>query len=177
MRVGFLVLAAVLAGGCGSSQGRSVEPSADGLPPYTTADAPLFDDGLSPEVFAGEVERAEPTEARARAADGIARVRFVTVTRDSTGDGESYALEVSPSGPPIKGTGLPATIGLTLGASNPSYALVRNAEAGLVGVAVLMFYKRFNESGRAVTRWHIEADNQRVNKAIERARWLGELRK
>ena len=172
MRAPFFVLLGSLALGCGPSQSTTIQPGVEGLPPYTSADVPLFDDGVSAEVVGGEVERGEPTQGRAKAADGVARVRFVTVTRDSTGEGESYALEVAAVGPPIKGPAL-ASLGLTLDARNPSYGLVRNADSSLVGVAVLLLYKRFNDSGRPVTHWHIEADNDRVQKAIDKARLLG----
>jgi hypothetical protein len=175
MRVGILLLSGWLALGCAPAATHTPQPGAEGLPPYTSGDAALFDDGVSAEVIGGEVERAEPTEGRARAADGLARVRFTTVTRDSTGEAERYALEVTPVGPPIKGPALPSTLALTLNATNPSYGVVRNADTALVGVAVLIFYKRFNDSGSPVTRWHIEADNDRVHKAIDKARLLGEF--
>lgn len=173
-RLALLVLALLAA--CGPSrQTPTAGASAVNLPLYTAADASLLDDRLSPEVFGAVVDSSDPVGRRAARADGIVRARLVTVTRDSTGQSESYVLEIQPAPPALKGPDIAERLVLTIPTANPSFAFVKSFETELVGRSVIVIYKRFSEGGQPTLRWHIEAENPRVLQAIERARIMGEL--
>ena len=165
----------LILGGCGAGRAPVWDPSAANLPAYTASDAALLDDRLSPEVFGAVVDPSDPVGRRASLADGIVRARLVTVTRDSTGQSESYVLELQPAPPALKGPDIAERLALTIPPANPSFAFVKSSDSELVGRPVIVIYKRYNEGGQATLRWHIEADNPRVMEALDRARIMGEL--
>jgi len=145
------------------------------LAPYAGPDLQLFDDTLAPEVFGAFPDSSDPLAARARSAEGVVPVRVRTVTRDTTGEVESYTVDVVPSGPALKGPNPTTSLALTVPTSGASFPLVRASEAGLVGSGLLLFYKRFQDRGAVVLHWRAELDTPRVRKVVEEATLLGEL--
>ncbi|MFO0571067.1 MAG: hypothetical protein U0263_35870 [Polyangiaceae bacterium] len=151
------------------------DAAADGLPAYTVRDAGLLDDRFSPELFGAIADSSEPTAERAKLAEGIARGRVVTVTLDSTGETEHFVVDLALVSPAVKGALPDEKVSLSVGAESPSFAFLKSVESGLVGTPVVLLYKRYNQGGQATLRWYVEAENQRVVGAIERARLMGEL--
>lgn len=163
---------------CGPSRsGPAADPSAANLPAYAASDAALMDDRLSPEVFGAEADASDPVGRRAALADGIVRAKVVTVTRDSSGRDERFVVTLAPLAPPLKGPSVSESLGLGISPTNPSFGFVKSFEGELVGRVVILFYKRYAENGEPTLRWHVEADNPRVNQAIDQARIMGELRR
>ena len=163
---------------CGPSGPRpAADPDLAHLPPFTASDAALLDDRLSAEVFGGEAEAADPVGRRAALADGIMRAKVVTVTRDSTGQAESFVITLAPLPPALKGPSVSESLSLSIPPTNPSFGFVKSFEAELVGRVVILLYKRYAEDGESTLRWRIEADTPRVNRAIDQARIMGELRR
>lgn len=176
LRPRFALVCLLFWAACGPARQTPADgTSAANLPPYTAKEAALLDDRLSPEVFGAVVDSSDPVGRRAAVADGIVRARLVTVTRDSTGQSESFVLEIQPVPPALKGPDISERLALAIPVENPSFAFVKSFEAELVGRAVIVIYKRFNEGGQPTLRWHIEAENPRVVGAIDRARIMGEL--
>lgn len=170
------LLAVALLTACASAQPTGPIPTnAAYLPPYGGQEASLFDDTFSGEVFGATADESEPLRPRASFADGIVPVRVRTVTRDATGDEESYLVEVVPAGPALKGPNPSSGLSLTVPASSPSFPLVRSVDAGLVGATLLLFYKQFQDSGSAVLHWRGELDTPRVRQVVDNARLMGEL--
>lgn len=165
-----LVLAAA---SCVPAASAARDPAAGPLPPYGAAEAALLDDRLGAEVFGALVDTSEPTGRRAALADGIVRARVTTLTADNSGGSESYSLELAPVGDALKGPSVNERLVLSIRVTNPSFAALKASADELVGKSVIVLYKHFNESGQASLRWHIEADNERVLRAIEQARLLG----
>lgn len=169
-----VLLAAALVAGCGPAPRPSPTPGV-GLPGYGGQEQQLFDDTLAPEVFGGAPDPSEPLQARARYAEGIVPVLVRTVTRDASGEGESFLVDVAPAGPALKGPSPEGALSLTISRASASFALVRSVDSSLVGTRLLLFYKRYWSGESAVLHWRAEADTARVRQVIEQARLMGEL--
>jgi hypothetical protein len=117
----------------------------------------------------------DPSGERARRAEGIVPARVRTVTRDTTGEAESYLLDVAPSGPALKGPSPTTPLSLTVPAANPSFPLVSSMDSRLVGTQLLLFYKRYADGGEVVLHWRAELDGPRVRQVIENAKLMSEL--
>jgi hypothetical protein len=175
-----LLLVALLGAGLvAACSARSNSPGADvaasELPAFTADDSLLLDDSFSPEIFGAVVDSSDPLGARARRAEGIQLVRVATVTRDANGDRERYVVEVAPADSAAKGQGLSGPVTLTLEEANPSFAFVRSVDSDLVGTRLVLFFRRYNDGGRVMLHWHVEAANQRVQKAVENAKLMNEF--
>lgn len=172
----YALLAAALLTACSPSapSGPSA-PSTQGLAPFAGPETQLFDDTLSPEIFGAPADPSDPLEERARRAEGIVPSRIRTVTRDLTGEVESYVLDVMPSGPALKGPNPSTALSLTVPPANPSFPLVSSTDSRLVGTQLLLFYKRYADGGQVVLHWRAELDGPRVRQVIENAKLMSEL--
>lgn len=152
-------------------------PTGQALPPFTQADAQLFDDAFAPEVLGTDVASgSDLLRQRARAADGAVPCRVTTVSR-TAGEGGDYLVEVVPVEPALKGPAASGSLGLTVVHGSPSYPLVRSLDTGLVGARLVLFYKRFSSPEAEVLHWHAEADTLRVRQTAQSAALLGEMRR
>lgn len=174
-RISTFLLAAALVAGCGPTPSRAPPPSAGGLPGYDAREQQLFDDTLAPELFGGAPDASEPLQARARFAEGIVPCQVRTVTRDASGETESFLVDVAPSGAALKGPDPQGSLSLTIPRTSASFALVRSVDSSLVGARLLLFYKRYWSGQDAILHWRAEADTPRVRQVIEQARLMGEL--
>ncbi len=95
------------------------------------------------------------------------------MTRDSRGQAASYVLIVVPTGA-VRGSAA-GPITLSVDATSPSFPWVRSADADLVGRAVILFVKRYNDGGSPVVHFHAEPDGPEMRRAVESAMLLSEV--
>jgi hypothetical protein len=171
----------LIATACGPTREPEAAPVAEGLPPYTAAEATLFDDTLDPEIFGAELSGMEAggdtkLAERTRRADSVVAVRVATVTREGgRSEGAAYELSLVPVGPPLSGAPVEGTLTVTIRAKSPSFPLVRRADTAFTGAQLILFFKRYNQQGQAVAHWHGKPDNEAVRVAVERARLLSDV--
>ena len=168
---------------CGPPEGPAAMPAAEGLPPYTPAEAALFDDAFDPAVFGIELdgrppERSRKLPDRTRRADSVVPVRVATVTRDTgrRNDAGVYQLTFVPTGPPLGGSELSEPLQVVVGAQSPSFPLLQRNDSRFVATRVILFVRRYNEGGHLAVHWHGAPDTPEVRSAAERARLLDEIR-
>jgi hypothetical protein len=166
--------------GCGGTERSAATPEAEGLPPYTPADAAVFDDSLAPEVFGMSLDGSAPERdpklsVRTQEADSVVRAKVSTVTSDRS-EAPTYQLVLAPLAAPISGAPVNEPIEVWVTPQSSAYPYVRSADAGLVGKSVVLFFRRFDDRGEAKIHWHAEADTDAIRLAVERAKALEEVR-
>lgn len=171
----WLVVAAGVA--CSPAGGPAVSASADRYPPYSDADALLFDDTFAPAVFGLDIgtPAGKALTDRARQADSVQRVRITTVSSQGDPDAPDYTLVLAALPPPLAGAGDSGPITVDVVANSPSYPLMRGAEGSLVGKAVILLSKRYKEGGHITLHWRGEPDTDAVRAAVSQARALHDL--
>ncbi len=177
-----LALSLSLAGSAGCTPNRPVvAPEAEGLPNFGPAEASVFDDAFSPEVFGMSLDGARPERdpklaVRTQEADSVVRAKVSTVTGDASAASPSYQLTLVPQGDPLSGKAVSEPVEITVPAQSSSFAYVRATDASLVSKTVVLFFRRFNDNGEARTHWHAEADTAEIKKAVDHAKALEEVR-
>ncbi|HEX2732671.1 MAG TPA: hypothetical protein VHM70_13760 [Polyangiaceae bacterium] len=166
----------MLAAACGGAESPSETP-VDELPPYTAAEAALYNDSLAPEIFGVESLGKPPTAKETFAdlvgkADSVARARLTTVTRTKTPiDGRvRYVLVVEPMGETIVGEPLSPNLELTVGLGSPSLSLLHSMDAEMVGSKFILFVKRYRAHGESVLHFRAEVDSASLADAVRKLR-------
>jgi hypothetical protein len=170
-----LLLAAV---SCASPQPKS--PPGEQLPPFTAEEATLFDDAFAPAVFSSDAspDIDHKLYLRARQAESVVPATVATVTEDRGSDGEHvFTLELRPTGPPLAGVAWTERVALIVAPASPSYGVLRNLGPSLIGTPVILFFRRYKDDGRVSVHWRAEPDREDVRQAVERARFISEMRK
>jgi hypothetical protein len=155
-----------------------VAPAAQQLPPYGPQAAALFDDSIAPEIFGatltGNNAAGDPAlPSWTEQAESVLPVKISTISSDSAGDNPAYTLVLVPAAAPLAGRAPGQPIDVEITPTNPSYAFVRSADSTLVGKEFILFFRRYNEQGRATLHWRAEADTPELRAAVERARLVG----
>jgi hypothetical protein len=145
------------------------------LPEFTAAEASLFDDSIALGVFGAELTDAEAGDdtklsERTVRADAVVPVKVSTVTSDSVGETERFELEVTPWAASLAGAAQAAPITLQVSQRSPSFPFVKSAGTTLVGAKLILFFRRYDQDGRASVHWRLEADSNEVRKVVEQAR-------
>jgi hypothetical protein len=173
------LLAVVLAvAACATPEPKSPPP--ERLPAFTAEDATLFDDAFAPAVFSSDTapDIDHKLYLRARQAESVVPARVATVTEDRGSDGEHvYTLELRPTGPPLAGVVWRDRVALTVAPASPSYAVLRSLGSSLIGMPVILFFRRYKNDGRQSVHWRAEPDREEVRQAVERARFISEFGK
>jgi hypothetical protein len=166
----------LLVGSCAAGSAPARDPAESGqLPEFTAAEASLFDDTIALSVFGAELtevkdaENAKLSERTVRA-DAVVPVKVSTVTSESVGDTERYQLVVTPWAPSLAGAAQADPITLEVSWGSPSFQFVKSADITLVGTRLILFFKRYDQDGRASVHWRLEADSNEVRKVVEEAR-------
>jgi hypothetical protein len=172
-------LLALLLGGpsCASPEPKS--PAPEQLPSFSAEDATLFDDSFSAAVFSTDArpDIDHKLYLRSRQAESVLPASIATVTEDRGSDGEHvYTLELRPTGPPLAGAVVTERVALTVSPASPSYGVLRNLGASLIGAPVILFFRRYKDDGLVSVHWRAEPDREEVRQAVERARFVSEYR-
>lgn len=147
---------------------------APALPVFSPADAALFDDTFSVDIF--ESAAVEPEESpeklieRVVLADSVFPARISTITRDVVGNTRSYGLTLKPTGPALAGAAVTEPLMIAVTADSPSFVRVRGAETTLVGKTLILFFRRYDlGDGTEIVHWRAESDSEAVRAAISQA--------
>ena len=150
-----------------------VTVAAKTLPEYGPADAALFDDTLAPEIFEtdgiGPTEPIEKLQERVVLSEGVVPMRITTVTRDTRDGSYGYELVLVPIGPPLVGATLPGATTIVVIQESPSFPQVQSAEATLVGVSLIFFYRHYTAEDSKEIHWRAEPNTDEVRLAVSRA--------
>ncbi len=161
-----------LAAGTWSCAAPQVE-SAPAFPPYSPAEAALFDDTISVDIFESAAVEPPASETklteRVVLADTVIPARITTVTRDAMDTVRSYTLVLKPTGPPLVGATAPDRIPLTITTQSPAFVRVRGAEATLVNKHLILFLRHYEVDGIEMLHWRAESDTEATRTAISRA--------
>jgi hypothetical protein len=174
------VLSPLGATACGPTTGYRARAAAERFPPFTPEEAALFDDTLAPALFAstpptGRADDPKLVE-RTQRAEGVVPAQVATVSRDAPETGKpTFYLVVRPLGEPLAGSPPGEELTLPVGAASPSFPLLELGGLNPVGMRLILFFKRYNESGFVTVHWHAEPDTPEVRRAIEQARTLSEV--
>jgi hypothetical protein len=177
-----LIVAAMLAlDGCAPpASGDQAAASATDLPPFTAAEAALFDDTIALVVFGSDLDQSDPAKdpklaERVARADVVVPVKISTVTSDSGGEVGGYLLTVVPTGAALHGSSDSQPITLEVSSRSPAYPFVKSADATLVGRPLILILRRYAVDGAVVPHFRMEPDTDEVRKAIAEASALEEL--
>jgi hypothetical protein len=161
---------------CGSGTPHPDEVDVTGLPPYTPAEAALFDDSFSPAILdPGEFEpnAAWRTKLRKRLSAAsliaLARVSTVTARTDTVASGLVFEVVLTPERVARPSTHRAEPIAVTVPPGSPSHGTLRHQGALLVGRQVVLIARRYAEDGRPTLHFRAEADGDLVRKAVARA--------
>lgn len=152
----------------------AVTTRAGALPPFTAAEASLFDDTFALSIFdVITAEALDPSEDRKLAertarADTVVPVKITTVTCDTEGPRSQYSLVLVPTSKALAGRPLDGPVTLVLSAEHPSYGLVRSANMALAGTTLIIMMRHYEVDGREMMHWRAEADTPAVRYAIHR---------
>ncbi len=158
--------------GLGSCTATTPEPPPS-LPSYSPAEAALFDDTFSVDIFgSAAVEPPTPEEKlreRVVLADSVVPARITTVTRDTMGTIRGYTLTLKPTGPPLAGEAVTKPIQITVKPESPAFVRVRGAEATLVNKHLVLFLRRYEVDGTEQLHWRAESNSEALRTAVSQA--------
>lgn len=145
------------------------------FPPYTPQDARLFDDEIDPRVLGlgYDAPRVAPRGdaalfQRAQIGDGVVRGVIDSVT--VKGSDARFELGIRVLEPLAHGDAVGPSFVLAVGHSSPSFGLVRALQSRLSGRKAIVFVRTYsNESGEAVTHFHMVPDDPQVANAVREA--------
>jgi hypothetical protein len=178
---GLVSVAWIGLGGCEPPPtGAESAAVATDLPAFSASEAALFDDTIALGVFGADLEETDPAKdpklrERVGRSDAVVPVKVSTVTSDTGGELQGYQLVVLPTGAALHGKAASGQLILEISSRSPAYPFVKSADAALVGRALILMYKRYNENGAVATHWRLEADTDEIRKAIAQASALEEL--
>ena len=143
------------------------------LPSYSPAEAALFDDTFSVDIF-GSAAVEPPTaqdklRERVVLADSVIPARITTVTRDAMGTIRGYTLTVKPTGPPMAGRAVTEPIQISIGPDSPAFVRVRSAETTLVNQPLVLFLRYYEVDGTEQLHWRAESNTEAVRSAVSQA--------
>jgi hypothetical protein len=160
--------------GCSTAPAAESASDVEALPEFTPTEATLFDDTISLAVFEEEVADAPSLDTlklreRVARADSVLPVRISTVTRDTSGDSQTYQLSVTPAGQPLVGAPQPEPLVVSISSRSPSFPFVRSSDTALVGRRLILFFRRYEVDGQPTMHWRLEPDAKHVREAVVRA--------
>lgn len=176
---GALLATGALAAGCGGPRRPSVVPLA-AMQPYDGLDRQRFDDSIDPAVLGLALDRADYRRderflARAQTAHGVARMRIVTISIDSSREGAPYRLQLRRLDAPLKHYDEAEAIDVEVRPGSPSYSLLRQYEAKLSNRTALAMWKRFRQNDEPSTHFYLAPDNDDAVAAAREALALQEV--
>jgi hypothetical protein len=179
LALGALLTASALLPSCGPPPGPASVPIAAMLP-YDGPDRQRFDDSIEPAVLGLALERADYRRdgrflARAQTAHGVARMRIVTISFDSSREGAPYRLQLQRVGSPLKRYDPAEAIEVEVRPGSPSYSLLRQYEAKLSNRTALAMWKRFRQGDEPSTHFYLAPDNDEALAAAREALALQEV--
>ncbi len=145
------------------------------FPAYTPQDARLFDDEIDPRVLgvSYDAPRVAPRGdaalfQRAQIGDGVIRGVIDSVT--VKGSDARFELGIRVVESLAHGDAVGTSFVLVVSHSSPSFGLVRSLQARLSGRKSIVFVRTYaNESGEAVTHFHMVPDDPQVADAVREA--------
>ncbi|HEU4408732.1 MAG TPA: hypothetical protein VFS43_25955 [Polyangiaceae bacterium] len=177
--LGALLAAGALAPGCAKSSRPSTVPLA-AMRPYEGPDRQNFDDSIDPAVlgltfYPSDYRRDQRFFARAQTAHGVARMRIVTISVDSSREGSPYRLQLRRVGEPLKHYDEAEAVEVEVRPGSPSYSLCRQYEAKLSNRTGLAMWKRFRQHDEPSTHFYLAPDNDEAVAAAREALALQEV--
>lgn len=164
---------------CGAERPPALASAVEGLPPYTPAEAAVFDDSIALAVFGHREEREEPERdpkliERTQRADTVVRVKVATATRDDLPGAVAYTLVMVAVDAPLAGREMQDPVEVRIEPTNPSLPLLRDAERALVGRTLVLFFRLYNDQGEPRVHFRAEPDTEPIRDAVVRAKALDE---
>jgi hypothetical protein len=177
--LGALLAAGSLAPACGHPPRPSTVPL-EAMKPYQGPDQQRFDDSIDPAVLGLALDRADYRRderflARAQTSHGVAVMRIVTVSVDSSRDDAPYRLHLRRVGDPIKHYDEADSLDVEVRPGSPSYALLRQYEPRFTNRTALAMWKRFRQYDEPSTHFYLAPDNPDAVAAAREALALQEL--
>lgn len=179
LALGALLAAGTLPPGCGRPSRPSSVPL-EAMHPYDGPDRQRFDDSIDPAVLGLALERGDYRRdgtflARAQTAHGVARVRIVTVSVDSSREDAPFRLQLRRVGVPLKRLDQAESIEVEVRPGSPSYSLLRQYETKLSNRTALAMWKRFRQGEEPSTHFYLAPDNDEALAAAREALALQEV--
>ena len=176
-----LVLAAVVAVGCGDGSGAN-DPSRP-VANYQGRQADLFDDSIDPAAVGLDFDKGyapkldKTLRERSQVGDAVVRVRVATVTAKTDGPEAVYQLgmhtveKIAGKNPP------PTDFTLTITKQSEAHGILKNFESRLVGYAFVAFVREFSHpGGDREIHFHLAPDTKEVKSAVSDALIMGEFK-
>jgi hypothetical protein len=175
-----LLGASPLLGGCAPAKDAS-ELSVDSLPKYEGREPLLFPDVIEPSAVGLSAEKlALKSDAlyrqRVQRADGVSRMRVVTVTTENRGGANSYRLQFAVVEQKLGGTDRATRIDVDVKPGTNAYGVVRKLGDGLTNKVFLLSWKRYQVAGEAVVHYYAAPDDEDSRNATREALVLQEVK-
>ncbi len=155
-------------------------PSA-ALVPWAGNYVTLFDDAIDPAALGYSLDGKNPAvdpllKHRTKAAELVARMKLLTVSRDANGTRPRYLLNLRVGLPPLARARLQEVdLELAIAQGTSAFELLSSNESGLRGRIFIGFVRRFAGVDGPVLRWHLTADSPEVAQAVQTAAALDDL--
>ena len=168
------------ASGCGPTKDAS-DLSIDKLPKYDGKGPILYPDIIEPAGVGLSLEKlslkSDPLyRERVQQADGVSRMRIVTVTTENRGGANSYRLQFPVVEKRLGCTDGANRVDVDVKPGTNAYGIVRKLGDGLTNKVFILSWKRFQVAGEAVVHYYAAPDDEESRAATREALVLQEVK-
>lgn len=166
--------------GCAPPQ-SAADIAVDKLPKYEGRGPILYPDVLEPAAVGLSLDplslKADPLyRERVQHADGVARMRVVTVTSEDRGGALSYRLQFAIVDKRLGGTDNATRVEVEVKPGTNAYGIVRKLGERLTNKMFVVSWKRFQVAGEAVVHYYAAPDDDETRSATHEALVLQEVK-
>jgi hypothetical protein len=183
---GFVLSTSFVAGagaglvGCAPPQ-SAADIAIDKLPKYEGRSPILYPDVLEPAAVGLSLDplslKADPLyRERVQQADGVARMRVVTVTSEDRGGALSYRLQFAVVDKRLGGTDASTRVEVEVKPGTNAYGVVRKLGERLTNKMFIVSWKRFQVAGEGVVHYYAAPDDDETRSATHEALVLQEVK-
>lgn len=175
-----LALSGPVLTGCGPVKDAS-DQSVDKLPKYDGKGPVLWPDIIEPAGVGLSLEKlslkSDPLyRERVQLADGVSRMRIVTVTTENRGGANSYRLQFAVVEKRLGGTDPSTRIEVDVKQGTNAYGIVQKLGDRLTSKVFILSWKRFQVGGEAVVHYYAAPDDDESRAATREALVLQEVK-
>lgn len=183
-RVALVTFTTLALSGTVSACGPTKDPSdlsIDKLPKYEGRGPILWPDIIEPAGVGLSLEKlslkSDPLyRERVQQADGVSRMRVVTVTTENRGGANTYRLQFAVVEKRLGGTDNANRIDVEVKPGTNAYGIVRKLGDGLTNKLFILSWKRFQANGEAVVHYYAAPDDDESRAATREALVLQEVK-
>jgi hypothetical protein len=170
----------VAATGCSPPQ-SAADVAVDKLPKYEGRGPILYPDVIEPAAVGLSLDplslRADALyRERVQQADGVARMRVVTVTSEDRGGALSYRLQFALVDKRLGGTDNSTRVEVEVKPGTNAYGIVRKLGERLTNKMFVVSWKRFQVAGEGVVHYYAAPDDDETRSATHEALVLQEVK-